>query len=394
MSPEFPCDKAVITDDDVAAVSRVLRSGTLSRGPVVAEFETAFADLVGARHAVAVSSGTAGLHLATFALNAAPDTRWISTPNTFVRTVNAVVHGGGVPVLVDINPETWLVEIAQLSQALERHRDKKAVAGVIPVHFAGLPVNMEALARLTKPHGVRVIEDASYALGAIWEDTRGTSHTVGDCAYSDLTVFSFDPNKPITTGEGGMITTNDDELAGRLRILRDHGVVRDPIRLPDAPGPWYYEMRELGFNFRLSELQAALGLSQLSRLAANVQARRDLALVYDRCFAEVEAVTPQRQPKYAMSPYTFYIVRVDFTHYGRTRAGVVARLAERGIQTGVHYVPLHLHPYYQQRFGFTEGQFPMAEQYYEEALTLPMYPGLAPDEAERIAAELVLALTT
>lgn len=394
MAPQYPCGRACITPDDIAAVSRVLESGILTRGPVVAEFETTFADLVGSSHAVAVSSGTAGLHLATFALNAGPDTRWISTPNTFVRTVNAVVHGGGTPVLVDINPETWLVEISQLSQALERHRDKKAVAGVLPVHFAGLPVNMEALGRLAKPLGVRVIEDASYALGAIWEDTRGTSHTVGDCAFSDLTVFSFDPNKPITTGEGGMITTNDDELAERLRLLRDHGVVRDPASLPESPGPWYFEMRELGFNFRMSELQAALGLSQLGRLAANVQARRDLALVYDHRFAEVEGVTPQRQPKYAISAYTFYTVRVDFARFGKTRRVVMEGLLERGIATAVHYVPLHLHPYYQQRFGFVEGQFPVAEQYYDEALTLPMYPGLTPAEVEHIADELVLELNS
>lgn len=392
MTREIPCGMASITPEDIAAVTAVLESRRLSRGPVVDRFEAAFADLVGAIHAVAVSSGTAGLHLATFALSAEPGARWISTPNTYVRTLNAVVHGGGQPVLVDINPDTWLIDVPKLAEALERHRDKAPVAGVIPVHFAGLPVNMEALARLTKQHDVRVIEDASYALGALWEDSRSEPHTVGDCAFSDMTVFSFDPNKPITTGEGGMVTTNDADLADRLRLLRDHGVERDPARLPDAPGPWHYEMRELGFNFRMSDLNAALGVSQLTRLASSVLERREIFGRYEHLFAELEGVTLQRQPKYAMSSCTFVIARVDFTRFGKTRRSVMETLLERGIHTDVHYLPLHLQPYYQARFGFSEGRFPMAEQYYEEALTLPCYPGLEATDVERVVDELRRAL--
>jgi len=392
MTRQIPCGRASITADDVAAVTAVLESRRLSRGPVVERFEAAFAELVGATHAVTVSSGTAGLHLATFALSPEPGARWISTPNTYVRSVNAVIHGGGQPVLVDINPDTWLIDVAKLAEALERHRDKAPVSGVIPVHFAGLPVNMEALARLTKQHGVRVIEDASYALGALWEDGRGEPHTVGDCAFSDMTVFSFDPNKPITTGEGGMVTTNDPDLAARMRLLRDHGVERDPLRLPDAPGPWYYEMRELGFNFRMSDLNAALGLSQLTRLATSVLERREIFGRYEHLLAGVEGITFQRQPKHAMSSCTFVIVRVDFARFGKTRRSVMETLLERGIHTEVHYIPLHLQPYYQERFGFADGQFPMAEQYYEEALTLPCYPGLEASEVDLVVDELKRAL--
>ncbi len=432
MTSEIRCGVAAITADDVAAVTRALESGFLSRGPIVQRFEDAFAEFVGAEHAVAVSSGTTGLHLATYALNVAAGNRWISTPNTFVRTVNAVAHGGGTPVLVDIHPDTWLVDLAQLTSAIERHndpsaatpasskggvsnennendenskadadaaeaaareRDAKKVAGVLPVHFGGLPVNMEALARVAKPRGVYTIEDASYGLGAMWEDSRSETRTVGDCSYSDMTVFSFDPNKTITTGEGGMVTTNNPELATRLRLLRDHGVERDLSKLPNAPGPWHFEMRELGFNFRMSDLNAALGLSQLGRLAGSVQRRRDHALVYDQLLGDFEGVTLQRQPKYAFSSYTFYVVRVDFAAFGKTRRTVMETLEDRGIYTAVHYVPLHLHPYYQERFGFQDGQFPIAEQYYEEALSLPISAVLEAEDIERVATELRAVLT-
>lgn len=405
MTEKIRCGIAAITSDDIAAVTSALESGFLSRGPIVRRFEEAFAEFVGAEHAVAVSSGTAGLQLATYALNIEAGNRWVSTPNTFVRTVNAVAHGGGTPVLVDIHPDTWLVDLAQLTSAIERHnassgdeeadleRQGKTVAGVLPVHFGGLPVNMEALARVAKPHGVRVIEDASYGLGAMWEDSRGQTHTVGDCSFSDMTVFSFDPNKTITTGEGGMVTTNDLALAERLRLLRDHGVEHDLSKLPNAPGPWYFEMRELGFNFRMSDLNAALGLSQLGRLADSVQRRRDHALIYDQLLGDVEGLTLQRQPKYAFSSYTFYVVRIDFAGFGKTRRTVMETLEDRGIFTEVHYVPLHLQPYYQQRYGFQDGQFPIAEQYYAEALTLPISAALEPEDIERVATELQAVLT-
>ena len=385
MTSTIPCSKPLIEQADIDAVVAALSAGELSRGTVVPAFEEAFADLVGAQHAVAVSSSTAGLHLATVVSGGdEKGARWISTPNTFVRTINAVVHGDGVPVLVDINPDTFLVDIAQLVAALERHEGKLLVGGVLPVHFAGMPVNMESLARVTKKSGVRVIEDASYALGAMWEDSRGELHTVGDCAFSDMTIFAFDPNKAITTGEGGMVTTNDAELADRLRLLRDHGVVRDAASLPDAPGPWYFEMRELGFNFRMSDLNAALGMAQLDRLPAFIARRRDLALRYDRLLAGLAGVTPQRQPRYAMSSYTFYVVRIDYEKVGETRLTVVESLKDRGIETSVHYVPLHLHPYFQERYGFTEGLFPMAERYYQEALSLPLHPGMEDSDVDRV----------
>jgi perosamine synthetase len=424
VTKEIRCGIATITSDDIAAVTRTLESGFVHRGETVRQFEEAFAELMGATHAVAVSSGTAGLQLATHALKVDAGNRWISTPNTFVRTVNAVAHGGGTPVLVDINPDTWLVDLAQVTAAIERHnapgdaklakdtekpkdaegvsdggedhentRRNKTVAGVLPVHFGGLPVNIEALARVAKPRGVHIIEDASYGLGAMWEDSRGQTHTVGDCSYSDMTVFSFDPNKTITTGEGGMVTTNDDALAERLRLLRDHGVEHDIANMPDAPGPWHFEMRELGFNFRMSDLNAALGLSQLGRLAASVQRRRDHAAIYDQLLGEVEGVALQRQPKYAFSSYTFYVVRVDFAAFGKTRRTVMETLEDKGIFTEVHYVPLHLQPYYQERFGFQEGQFPIAEQYYAEALSLPISGALEAEDIERVVTELLAVLT-
>jgi dTDP-4-amino-4,6-dideoxygalactose transaminase len=384
MTRELPCGKAWIEPEDIKAVGEALKGDPLGTPSPVERFEGEFAELVGARHAVAVSSGAAGLQLAVLACSPEGGGRWITTPNAFVSTMNATVNAGGTPVLVDIHPETFLIDQAQVAAALERCQGKAVVAGVLPVHFAGLPVQMEAIARVARPHGVRVIEDAGLGLGAIWEDTRGQGHTVGDCAFSDATVFALDPLRPGSGSEGGLITTQDGDLARRLRELRDHGLVHDGGSLPHAPGPWYYEVRELGFDARMTDLQAALGRSRLARLGDEVQRKRELALAYDRALEGLDGVTLQRQPKYAISSYALYVVRIDFAKFSRTRRALVESLREKGIRAEVHFVPVHLQPYYQKRFGFTDGQFPMAEQYYEEALSLPLFAQMTPKDVTRV----------
>ena len=384
----IPYGHHFLDDSDIQAVVDVLRHGWLTQGPKVGEFEAAVAARVGARYAVAVSSGTAALHIACMAGGIGKGDTVITSPNTFVASANCAAYVGATPQFSDIDAATINLDPGKLA---DRCKELNRVKAIIPVHFAGLPCDMPAIRKIADQHGSMVIEDAAHALGAVYADGR----PVGSCAHSDMTVFSFHPVKIIATAEGGMVTTNSEALYRDLLRLRSHGINKnnDPYLHPEhattdgVTNPWYYEMREIGFNYRITDVQCALGLSQLEKLARFLQRRRELALRYDRIFAETQHITSIQRESRSRSAHHLYVVRIDFKAIGRSRASFMHELLARDITSQVHYIPVHYHPYYRAN-GHREDCFPAAEQYYEEALSLPLYYGLSDEDQDYVAAQI------
>jgi UDP-4-amino-4,6-dideoxy-N-acetyl-beta-L-altrosamine transaminase len=379
----IPYGRQDISDDDIAAVVAVLRSDFLTQGPLVPRFEAAVAAHVGAAHAVAVNSATSALHIACMALGLGPgDVLW-TVPNTFVASANCALYCGAAVDFVDIDPLRWTMCPRALAEKLET----AAAAGhlpkvIVPVHLCGQSADMAEIARLARAYGVKVIEDASHSIGATHE-----GRPVGDCRYSDITVFSFHPVKIITTAEGGLATTQDARLARAMELARSHGITRDPGEMTHAPdGPWYYQQVTLGYNYRMTEMQAALGLSQMDRLGAFVARRRDLAARYDRMLGNLPLVRPA-PPDDVQSAWHLYVVRVDAA---RHRA-VFDSLRADGIGVNLHYIPVHTQPYY-RALGFAPGQFPQSEAYYAEAISIPLYAGLSDADQDKVVAALGRAL--
>jgi UDP-4-amino-4,6-dideoxy-N-acetyl-beta-L-altrosamine transaminase len=385
----LPYGRQQIGDDDVAAVAQVLRSDVLTTGPKVAAFESALAGVTGASHAVACSSGTAALHLAVMALDLGPGDKVVVPSLTFLATANVVRLMGAEVVFADVNPETGLMGGQELSTALGREGPGK-VKAVVPVHYAGQCAAPDELAAAA--NGLPVVADSCHALGTAY----GSGGTVGDCRHGIMETFSFHPVKTIAAGEGGAITTNDGALAERLRRLRNHGMTRDPDSFVrddlarDGKGeanPWYYEMAELGLNYRLSDIHCALGLSQLAKLEAFCAARRALAARYDTALAELAPlVRPLGRVEDCDPAWHIYVTQIDFTALGMERAAVMARLAEAGIGTQVHYLPLHMQPYYRDRYG--EISLPGAETFYQQALSLPLSPDMTEEEVDYVVETL------
>lgn len=378
----IPYGRQEITAADIAAVTAVLGSDFLTQGPAVPRFERAIADYCGAAHGVAVNSATSALHIACLALDLGPgDWLWTS-PNTFVASANCGRYCGAKVDFVDIDPDSYNLSPAALAAKLEQ----AAVSGrlpkvVIPVHFAGQPCDMEAIATLGQRYGFRIIEDASHAIGG-----RYRGEAIGNCRYSDITVFSFHPVKIITTGEGGLATTQDPTLAERMARLRSHGITRDPAGMQGKPeGPWYYQQIELGFNYRLTDIQAALGQSQLQRVDDYVARRQRLAARYDRGLADLPLRLPYRDPGHqsALHLYPIQVLK------DRRPIFEALRLADIGVN--VHYIPVHTQPDYSQ-FGFQRGDFPQAEAYYDHAISLPLFPTMTETEQDRVMAVLTAAL--
>lgn len=378
----IPYGRQDITQADIDAVVEVLRSDFLTQGPMVPRFEQAVAAYAGAAHAVAVNSATSALHLACLALGLGPgDLLWTS-PITFVASANCARYCGAEVDFVDIDPRTYNLCPQALEQKLiEAERKGRLPKVVVPVHLCGQPCDMAAIHALAQRYGFRIIEDASHAIGGHY---RG--EPVGNCRYSDITVFSFHPVKIITTAEGGMALTNDAALAEKMALLRSHGITREPEKMTHAPdGPWYYQQIDLGFNYRLTELQAALGLSQLERLDAYVERRAGLARQYNELLADLPVVTPWQHPDGA-SAWHLYVVRLQLPDQHLNHRQVFEALREQGVGANLHYIPVHLQPYYQAQ-GFRPGDFPLAETYYAEAISLPLYPTLSgPDQAAVVAA--------
>lgn len=381
MNKTIPYGRQNIIDADVAAVTEVLRSDFLTQGPQVPAFERAVVDLCPGTQAVAVNSATSALHIACLALGLGPgDTLW-TVPNTFVASSNCALYCGARVDFVDIDPRTYNLSIEALTAKLAiAERDGTLPKIVVPVHFSGQSCDMPAIAALARRYGFAVIEDASHAIGATFDGVN-----VGTCVHSDITIFSFHPVKIVTTAEGGMAMTRRDDLAHRLRLLRSHGITRDPADMQHPEeGAWYYEQIDLGFNYRITDLQAALGRAQLARLPAFIERRHQIAARYSNLLASLPVELPWQDPR-GSSARHLYVIQVD------ARTTVFAALRAAGIGVNVHYIPVHLQPYY-RRMGFREGMFPNAERYYSRAISIPMYFGLTDADQDVVVSSLRVAL--
>lgn len=383
MADFIPYGRQSISDADIEAVVEVLKSDFLTQGPVVPAFEDSVTRMCGAKHAVAVNSATSALHIACLALGVGPGDRVWTSPLTFVASSNAALYCGAEVDFIDVDPHTWNMCPDLLAEKLEAAAAKGVLPKVIiPVHLTGQSCDMAAIHAAASKHGVRIIEDASHAIGGSFGDKQ-----VGACEFSDIAVFSFHPVKIVTTGEGGMAVTNSDELAELMRMDRSHGITRDPELLEekDPPG-WYYEQQRLGFNYRMTDINAALGLSQMERLAEFITRRREIARIYDAGFADVPVTTPTQHPD-AGSAWHLYVIRVE----AEKHRAVFDRLREVGILVNLHYMPVYLQPYYRD-LGFAPGHCPNAEGYYAEAISLPMFPTITPEQQQRVIDEVAKAV--
>ncbi|RJF98623.1 UDP-4-amino-4,6-dideoxy-N-acetyl-beta-L-altrosamine transaminase [Noviherbaspirillum saxi] len=375
----IPYGRQDISEEDIQTVVDVLRSDFLTQGPAVERFEQDVARYCGVKYAVAVTNATSALHLACLAAGLGQGDVFLTSPNTFVASANCGLYCGASPDFVDIDPRTYNLDVTALEEKLVRAEQQgKTPKLVIPVHFAGQSCHMERIAELSARFGFSVIEDASHAVGGSY-----LGAPVGSCRFSDMTVFSFHPVKIVTTGEGGMVLTNRTDLYERLICLRSHGITRDARRMDRAPdGPWYYQQSELGFNYRMTDIQAALGSSQLQRLDQFVERRRLLARRYDAALSSLPLTLPWCAPD-ASSAWHLYVVRLHVQECAKAHREVFEELRARGIGVNLHYIPVHTQPYY-RRFGFAQGDFPAAEQYYREAISLPMFYGMSEDMQDQV----------
>jgi UDP-4-amino-4,6-dideoxy-N-acetyl-beta-L-altrosamine transaminase len=384
----IPYGRQDISEDDCASVLEILKSDWLTQGPSGPKFEQALADYVRAKHAITVSSATAALHITYLALGLGAGKQVWTTPNTFVATANAALYCGALVDFVDINPNTYCLSLDVLEEKLKHHTSNNLPLPYIvtTVHFAGQSCDMKRLAVLGQLYGFKIVEDASHAIGA---DADGGK--VGQCQYSDACIFSFHPVKIITTGEGGAVTTNNPALAQRLQELRSHGVTRDLARMVgESEGAWYYEQIDLGYNYRLTDLQSALGLSQLQRIDPFIARRRALATRYNDLLAALPLVLPWQHPG-GQSAFHLYPVTLKLEQVPQGRTAVFDALRKAGIGVNVHYIPVHLQPYYCD-LGFKQGDYPQAEAYYAAALSLPLFAGMTDHQQDEVVSALSVIL--
>jgi UDP-4-amino-4,6-dideoxy-N-acetyl-beta-L-altrosamine transaminase len=379
MEKKIPYGRHVITEEDIQAVVRVLKSDWLTQGPDIKKFEDAFSNYIGVKYSVAVSNGTAALHLAAIALGVKPGDKVITTPITFAASANCVRYCGGDVVFADIDPKTYLLDIDKVRELLSSS-PKGTYRGIIPVDFAGNAVDLEAFRKLADEYGLWIIEDACHAPGGYFKGSNGKHQMCGNGQFADLAIFSFHPVKHIAAGEGGMITTNNEKLYKHLLNLRTHGIQQEPTKKQFDDGPWYYEMQELGYNYRLTDIQAALALSQLKRADAGLVRRREIASNYFEAFKNSSFVKGQSGIVDGHA-YHLYVVEIE------RRKELLNYLRTKNIWTQVHYVPVHLMPYYRS-FGSKENDFPLAENYYRNCLSLPLYPSLLEVEQEFVVDEI------
>lgn len=375
----IPYGKQDITQADIDTVVEVLQSDFITQGPAVPQFEQAVADYCDAAHAVAVNSATSALHIACLALELEKgDWLWTS-PNTFVASANCGLYCGAKVDFVDIDPRTYNISISALEEKLHQaERENNLPKILIPVHFAGQSCEMKDIHKLADQYGFRIIEDASHAIGG-----KYLEQPVGNCRYADITVFSFHPVKIITTAEGGMALTNNAELAEKMSRLRSHGITRDPQNMQgEIDGPWSYQQIELGFNYRMTDIQAALGFSQLQRLDQYIERRHQIKTNYDQTLSDLPLILPWQHPD-TYSGLHLYPVQIDTKQTATTRKNAFEQLRKAGIGVNVHYIPVHTQPYYQQ-LGFKKGDFPSAGNYYRNAISLPLFPTLTDNEQEKV----------
>lgn len=392
MNSIIPYGKQDITEDDIKIVTETLKADFLTQGPRIKQFEESFADYVGARYAVAVSNGTAALHLCAMSLNLSSGDKVITTPITFAASANCIKYCGGEVVLVDIDPETYLIDLDKVEKILKESKAGE-YKGIIPVDFAGRPVDLERLRKITEKYGLWIIEDSCHSPGGYFTDEAGSSQKCGNGNYADLSIFSFHPVKHIAAGEGGMVTTNDKNLYERLLVLRTHGITRnealyqnskevaysESISGNDWPG-WYMEMQELGYNYRLTDIQAALGYSQLGRASVGLERRKSIAKKYNEAFNENDKIK-NHSGFVKGHAYHLYIIEVE------NRAQLYNFLRTHNIFTQIHYIPLHYMPYYKDNCEIN-GDLLNAELYYSRCLSLPMYPTLTNEEQEYVISKI------
>lgn len=367
----LPYGKQSLDEEDIQAVVDVLRGDYLTTGPAILQFERAVANYVGAKYAVAFCNGTAALHAACFAAGIEAGDEVITTPMTFVASANCVLYQGGTPVFADIDPLTYNMDPHELQRKITPR-----TKAIIPVHFTGQPVDLEQVYAIAREHQLVVIEDAAHALGATYKGER-----IG--AYSDMAMFSFHPVKHITSGEGGMITTNNPHFYEQLMQFRTHGITRNREKLTRHEGPWYYEMQFLGYNYRMTDIQAALGASQLKKSDYFLHMRRKYAAMYTEAFVDMPEIVVPFQQEDAESSWHIYVIALQLEQLTATREQIFIALTERNIGVNVHYIPVHLQPFYEQR-GFKYGDYPVAEQLYERLITLPLFPAMTEQDVQDV----------
>jgi perosamine synthetase len=375
---QIPYATQWIEEDDILAVAEALRSSNLTQGPLVEEFEKHIAQYCGAKYAVAVNSGTSALHIACLAAGVSARDEVVTSANTFTASANCVLYCGGKPVFADIEPGTALIDPVDIRKKLT-----KKTKAIIPVHFAGQPADMEEISKIAKENNLKIIEDAAHAIGAKYRLKNGQDWIkVGSCFHSDMTILSFHAVKQITTGEGGMVLTNDQNLYEKLVFFRSHGITRSIKYMKETEGLWYYEMHDLGFNYRLTDIQCALGTSQLKKLDKFIVRRKEIAKIYDDAFSEIEQIDFIKEKEGFDSSRHLYVILVE------NRKNIFNWLnAETNIQVNVHYIPVYFHPYY-RRLGYEKGLCPLAEEYYSRAISIPMFPKLANDEVEYVIGKI------
>lgn len=375
---QIPYATQWIEEDDILAVADALRSSNLTQGPLVEEFEKNIAHYCGAKYAVAISSGTAALHIACLAAGVSTEDEVITSANTFVASANCVLYCGGKPVFADIEPDTALIDPVDIRKKLT-----KKTKAIIPVHFAGQPADMEEINKIAKENNLKIIEDAAHAIGAKYRLRNGQDWIkIGSCFHSDMTIFSFHAVKNITTGEGGMVLTNDRDLHEKLVFFRSHGITRSIKYMKEAEGLWYYEMHKLGFNYRLTDIQCALGISQLKKLDKFIARRKEIAKIYDEAFSKIEQVDFIKEKEGFDSSRHLYVILVE------NRRNIYNCLtAETNIRVNVHYIPVYFHPYY-RKLGYERGLCPIAEEYYSRAISIPMFPKLSDEEIKYVIGKI------
>lgn len=368
----LPYAQQWVDEEDVGEVVKVLKSDFLTTGPKIEEFEKRFADYVGAKYAVSISNGTAALHAACFAAGINEGDEVITSPITFAASANCVLYQGGKPVFADINPKSYNIDI----EAIERKITKKTKA-IIPVDFTGQAVDIDGINEIAKKYGLIVIEDAAHSLGAEYKGKK-----IGSLV--DITTFSFHPVKHITTGEGGMITTNDDKLYNKLKLFRTHGITRDKEMLHNKEeGPWFYEQLELGYNYRMTDIQAALGISQLNKINGFLKRRREIAKKYDEYLKNIDGIILPYQESFSKSAWHLYVIQLELEKFKVGRKEIFEALQAENIGVNVHYIPVYYHPYY-KRLGYEKGLCPNAERLYERIITLPLYPKMKDKDIEDV----------
>jgi UDP-4-amino-4,6-dideoxy-N-acetyl-beta-L-altrosamine transaminase len=376
MTKPIPYGKQSITDEDIAAVVENLQSDFLTQGPKPAEFEKHFAEYIGSKYAVAVANGTAALHLACMVNDLSAGQKIITTPITFSASANCARYCGADVLFADIDPVTYTIDLNRVEDLFKKERN---IRGVVPVDFAGQPVDLEDLKSITDKYGAWILEDACHAPGGYFIDSGGQQQMCGNGQFASQAIFSFHPVKHIACGEGGMITTNDEKLYKRLLKLRTHGLTRDPQEMQEIHGGWYMELQELGYNYRMPDILASLGISQLKKAELGLQRRKQIAAIYDDGLKQTSVYTPSYKEGHA---FHLYVIQTQ------KRKELYEHLRDKGIFAQVHYIPVHLMPYYRQ-FGYKHGDFPNAESYYEKCLSLPMYPTLSEEEQHYVIESII-----